>query len=65
MNSDQVQSIIRNILVGLGSSGVVLGVTVDASSWLAIASGVAALVGVLWGQFFHSGETKAQLAAPK
>lgn len=63
MNTDQIQSIIRNILVGLGSSGTVFGLAIDNSTWITIASGLAAVVGVVWGVIFHAGPTKADAVA--
>jgi hypothetical protein len=58
MNSDQIESIIRNVLTGLGSSAVAAGVLTQ-TQLSSIVGGVVALACVAWGIYSnrhgHSG----------
>lgn len=58
MNTEQITSLIRALLQSVGAVFVTKGI-IDDSTLIAIAGGVAALVGVLWGQW--SGREKNTL----
>lgn len=52
MNSDQVQSLIRGILLSAGTAGVAKGLY-DQATLVTIVSGLVALGSVVWSQVFH------------
>ena len=52
MNSDQVEGIIRSILIGLSSVAAAWGI--DNATWLTIVGGFVALAGVLWSVYSNS-----------
>lgn len=58
MNTEQITSLIRALLQSVGAVFVTKGI-IDDSTLIAIAGGVAALVGVIWGQW--SGREKNTL----
>ena len=53
MNSDQIKSLVRSILLGLGASLVATGKVSD-GDLQSIVGGLLALGSLLWSQFHHS-----------
>lgn len=63
MTSDQIQGILRQILLGLGSVLTAHGVAISATDWTTIVGGVMAVVAVVWSLVFHSGVNKSDAVA--
>jgi hypothetical protein len=57
MNSNQVLSLVRSILLGAGATLVTKGV-VDQTGLEQIVGGLLALASVVWSQFHHSDPAK-------
>lgn len=54
MNSDQVMSLVRNVLLGGGALLVEHGINVTTDQWTAIVGGLMAFGAFVWSQVFHA-----------
>lgn len=53
MNSDQIQSLIRSVLLSSGTLLTAHGIAVSADQWTAIVGGIMAVAALVWSQWFH------------
>jgi hypothetical protein len=53
MNSDQVKSLIRSVLLASGTMLTEYGIVISQDQWTAIVGGIMALGAVIWSQWFH------------
>lgn len=53
MNSDQVTSLIRAVLLSLGTMLASHGIAIADNQWTAIVGGIMAAGSVIWSQVFH------------
>lgn len=54
MNSDQVMSLVRAVLLGLGTPLIASGVIGTTDQWTAIVGGLMAVGAIIWSQLFHA-----------